>query len=257
MASASLNDTSPTFLAPLPGYITKPSPRQADLSVPTGSTRILFYIAGATHLIDFTRPLWVTAFKAGLTRATWPGARIEDLRMQRYASLLLDPKRKSEKAIQFKQPGEWFLCPLDSAMLDGAALPDGLAFHKGGIMIDVPDASFTTFDLFLHRWLKARSLQEFLATDDGRARMTAAGYDCNSWLHTAYHLVGEQERISAAREIYMLKPRLELPLIVAALAGMRKSVIDIARKAEAADAGRCFTKFRPDVLSKQQRPGAF
>ena len=164
-----------SFWNPYPAWIRRRSPQDDQLDLPPGMIAVYFYAAGATHIMDFSRPLKVPAFKAGLTRGYW-GARIDDLRRERYASLLVNTGVSPWEVIQFKEATEWFLCPFDQSMMDGQPMPEGLSFHRRAIRIIIPATSFKTLDLFLHRWLKARSLYDFLQTEKGQELMTAAGY---------------------------------------------------------------------------------
>jgi hypothetical protein len=54
--------------------------------------------------------------------------------------------------------------------------------------------------------------------------MIAAGRDPASWLYTSYSLMTTRHRISAAEEIYLFRPRRELPALVAALGGLLKGL---------------------------------
>jgi hypothetical protein len=224
-----------------PSFSLPPIPSMAHQRLEGGAHHASLYLAGATHLRDFCQPLGVTAFKIGITGNRDAQARIEDLRRKRYGSLLLTPDQASsgtrppDSAPTTIHPAdlppvlasanEWFLIPLSPDWLAGFYIPADMALKRNTLSITVP-AGITTeaLDKAVHDLLRPRSLRTYLQTDEGRGRMTAAGRDPGAWLHTSYSLMTREHRISAAEEIYLLRPRRELPALIAALGGLLKGL---------------------------------
>jgi hypothetical protein len=209
-------------------------PSMAHQKLEGGAHHASLYLAGATHLRDFCQPLGVTAFKIGITGNRDAQARIEDLRRKRYGSLLLTPDevaagrpKSKESPIAVCQTdlppalasaNEWFLIPLSPDWLAGFDMPQGMALKGNTLAMTVP-AEITTevLDKAVHELLRPRSLRSYLQTDEGRSRMIAAGRNPAAWLHTSYSLMTQKYRISAAEELYLLRPRRELPALIIAL----------------------------------------
>jgi hypothetical protein len=222
-------------------FLLPPIPSMAHQRLEGGTHHASLYLAGATHLRDFCQPLGVTAFKIGITGNRDAQARIEDLRRKRYGSLLLTPdqvtsgRRTLDGAPTPSHPpdlppalasaNEWFLIPLSPDWLEGFDIPTGMALKGNTLAITVP-AGMTTeaLDKAVHSLLRPRSLRTYLQTDEGCSRMIATGRDPAAWLHTSYSLMTEKHRISAAEEIYLLRPRRELPALITALGGLLKGL---------------------------------
>jgi hypothetical protein len=209
-----------------------PIPSMAEQNLHDGQHHATLYLAGATHLRDFCQVLGVTAFKIGITGNRDAQARIVDLRRKSYGSLLL-PLGNTGDATQppitpaatLALAHEWFLMPLQEEWLADTIMPDGVTLNGNTLGITVP-RSITTeaLDKAVHALLGPRSLQAYLATPEGRARMIAAGRDPDSWLHTSYSLMTEKQRISPVAEIYLFRPRRELPELVMALGALLESL---------------------------------
>jgi hypothetical protein len=209
-----------------------PIPSMAEQNLRDGQHHATLYLAGATHLRDFCQPLGVTAFKIGITGNRDAQARIVDLRRKRYGSLLLPSGNTKGGTLQLVSPAatlalahEWFLMPLSGEWLADTVLPDGVILNGNTLGITIPRGITTeTLDKAVHALLRPRSLRAYLATPEGRARMIAAGRDPDSWLHTSYALMTEKQRISPVAEIYLFRPRRELPELVVALGALLKSL---------------------------------
>jgi hypothetical protein len=209
-----------------------PIPSMAMQNLHNGQHHATLYLAGATHLRDFCQVLGVTAFKIGITGNRDAQARIVDLRRKSYGSLLLPLGNNIDGISQSITPAitlalahEWFLMPLHAEWLTNTVLPDGIAPNGNTIGITVPPGITTeALDKAVHALLRPRSLQAYLATPEGRARMIGAGRDPNSWLHTSYALMTEKQRISPVAEVYLFRPRRELPELVMALGALLESL---------------------------------
>jgi hypothetical protein len=215
-----------------PPFPLPPIPSMGHQGLEGGTHHASLYLAGATHLRDFCQPLGVTAFKIGITGNRDAQARIEDLRRKQYGSLLLSPDTVSGDRAVTNTPdltlpsaNEWFLIPLTAEWLADVKMPAGIALKKSTLAITVP-AGVTTeaIDKAVHDLLRPRTLRTYLRTDEGRARMMAAGRDPEAWLHTSYSLMTQKHRISAAEEIYLFRPRRELPALVIALGKLLKGL---------------------------------
>jgi hypothetical protein len=209
-----------------------PIPSMTEQNLHNGQHHATLYLAGATHLRDFCQPLGVTAFKIGITGNRDAQARIVDLRRKSYGSLLLPLENtKNGKApsimpaVTLALAHEWFLMPLNAEWLADTIMPDGVTVNGNTIGITIPRGVTTeALDKAVHTLLRQRSLRAYLATPEGRARMIAAGRDPDSWLHTSYALMTEKQRISPVAEIYLFRPRRELPELVVALGALLKSL---------------------------------
>ena len=180
-----------------------------------------FYFAGSLHIQSFCAPMGLTAFKAGITGCADPQARVRDLRRQNFAGILLDPDDPLDKGILLPQSHEWFLVPVQQGDLKGMPVPENIAFINGHLALTIPaHVTMTDVDRAVHGALKQRSLRSFLAQPDNQARMTKLGYKPKAWFHTRYDLMTETDRISAVQELYILKPRIDLPDVVLLLAAL-------------------------------------
>jgi hypothetical protein len=206
----------------------------AEQNLRDGQHHATLYLAGATHLRDFCQVLGVTAFKIGITGNRDAQARIVDLRRKSYGSLLLPSGNTRDgtppsitPAVTLALAHEWFLMPLSDQWLGDTIMPNGVTLNGNTLGITVPRGITTeALDKRVHALLRPRSLQAYLATPEGRARMIAAGRDPESWLHTSYTLMTEKQRISPVAEIYLFRPRRELPELVVALGALLKSLRD-------------------------------
>jgi hypothetical protein len=209
-----------------------PIPSMAEQNLRNGQHYATLYLAGATHLRDFCQPIGVTAFKIGITGNRDAQARIVDLRRKSYGSLLLPLENTKDGTTPSITPSatlalahEWFLMPLQGEWLTDTVLPDGVTLNGNTLGITIPPGITTeVLDKAVHALLRPRSLQAYLATPEGRARMIAAGRDPDSWLHTSYTLMTEKQRISPVAEIYLFRPRRELPELVSALGALLESL---------------------------------
>jgi hypothetical protein len=214
------------------GFALPHIPSMAEQNLHDGQHHATLYLAGATHLRDFCQPLGVTAFKIGITGNRDAQARIVDLRRKSYGSLLLPlANTKNGKApsitltTTLALAHEWFLMPLSHEWLADTVLPNGVSLNSNTLGFTIPPGITTeAVDKAVHALLGPRSLQAYLATPEGRARMIAAGRDPGSWLHTSYTLMTEKQRISPVAEIYLFRPRRELPELVAALGALLESM---------------------------------
>jgi hypothetical protein len=198
-----------------------PIPSMAEQNLHNGQHHATLYLAGATHLRDFCQPIGVTAFKIGITGNRDAQARIVDLRRKSYGSLLLPLGNNIDGISQSITPA----ITLHAEWLTNTVLPDGIAPNGNTIGITVPPGVTTeAVDKAVHALLRPRSLQAYLATPEGRARMIAAGRDPDSWLHTSYTLMTEKQRISPVSEVYLFRPRRELPELVTALGALLESL---------------------------------
>jgi hypothetical protein len=214
------------------GFALPPIPSMAEQNLHNGQHHATLYLAGATHLRDFCQPIGVTAFKIGITGNRDAQARIVDLRRKSYGSLLLPLRNAADGTAPSIMPAatlalanEWFLMPLQGEWLTNTVLADGVTLKGNTIGITVPRGITTeALDKAVHALLGPRSLQAYLATPEGRARMIAAGRDPDSWLHTSYSLMTTKQRISPVAEIYLFRPRRELPELVTALGALLESL---------------------------------
>jgi hypothetical protein len=209
-----------------------PIPSMAMQNLHNGQHHATLYLAGATHLRDFCQPLGVTAFKIGITGNRDAQARIVDLRRKSYGSLLLPLRNAGDETAPSIMPTatlalahEWFLMPIHEEWLADTVLPDGVTLNGNTLGITIPQHITTeAVDKAVHALLGPRSLRAYLATPEGRARMIAVGRDPDGWLHTSYALMTEKQRISPVAEIYLFRPRRELPELVMALGALLKSL---------------------------------
>jgi hypothetical protein len=215
-----------------PPFALPPIPSMGHQGLEGGAHHASLYLAGATHLRDFCQPLGVTAFKIGITGNRDAQARIEDLRRKQYGSLLLSPGTiTGDRAVMntlgmtMTSANEWFLIPLNAEWLADFNMPAGMALNGNTLAITVPPGVTTeALDKAVHDLLQPRSLRTYLQTVEGCGRMIAAGRNPSAWLHTSYGLMTQKRRISAAEEIYLFRPRRELPALVIALGGLLKGL---------------------------------
>ncbi len=195
-------------------------PRQAQ-GLDGGMHDVAIYLAGATHLRDHLKPLGITAFKIGATGCRDAGQRVEDLRRKSYASILKRPHDNSDPGVILTSGHEWFMVPLQHGWLDGGSLPDRIKLADGIIRLEVPQAvTVEMVDRRLHDLLRPRTLNTYLTSADGQARLVEAGYDPLARLHTRYTLMTRSPRLSLADELYLIRPRRELAAFVAMLGDM-------------------------------------
>ena len=181
------------------------------------------YGAGGTAPRDFLQPLGVTGFKFGLTSRRTALERISDLRRKRYGSIVANENNRDVTILNHARGDEWFLSPLESPADDPeitavlAAIPGG---QIGGGVISFrlpPGVDLASLDQCYQAILAPRNLNAFLSSSDGRKRLQEVGLPAGARLFTDYLLIGEPRR-SLASELYLIRPRRELAVLIAALA---------------------------------------
>jgi hypothetical protein len=188
------------------------------------------YVAGATHLRDFLKPLGITAFKVGITGCRDAQRRVEDLRRKRYASVLKRPDDDMDTGVELDHGNEWFLVPLQTDWLDGSALPAGVELIDNVVRLRVSNVTTVKqVDNALHAALKPRTLSQYLAMPDGQARLHEIGRDPALQLHTRYTLMTSQARLSKATEVYLIRPRRELQALIAMAVDVIKTLENTAK----------------------------
>lgn len=192
-----------------------------------GTHRVIIYCAGSRALESFLRPLELVAYKIGVTGAVSAQARVEDLRRKCYAGLWGCPDDPETHRV-LPHAGEWSMWSWRPDQLRGARLPAGFHLHQGALEIEFPlSTTVQQVDDAVHRAFKGRSLGDYLASPEGKARLVQRGLDPDSRLMTRYTLMEVLDRISVVDELYRFKPRIELPLLIrileAGLAPLRYS----------------------------------
>ncbi len=224
-----LADNAPNLLlrsTPTPVFRLPVIPSMDDQGLEDGQRFVWCYFAGATHLMNFLQPIGVTAFKIGITGTREPQARIEDLRRKRYGSFLLSDSVAIEphtaaSMTPLEGSEEWFLSPMKLEHLKGMAMPGGITLEDGVLRLHLPaGVTVRQVDEAVHDRLRERSLRNFLSTVEGQKRLRACGHDPSAWFYTSYTLMGCTPRLSAAEEIYAIRPREELADFVSELADL-------------------------------------
>jgi len=191
-------------LLPLPAI---PSQHQQRLGDGTHEARV--YIAGATHLRSYLKPLGITAYKIGVTgrRSTWD--RIRDLRLNRYAGVLRN--ERTQEVTLLENGDDWFQMPLHDDNAGLWELPACVAIDRSTIVLTMSTRiPIERLDDRIHAALAPRDLRRHLLGEEGQARLRAAGYDPHRQLWTNYSLANDGRRPSAASELYLFRPRREL-----------------------------------------------
>jgi hypothetical protein len=185
-----------------------------------GTHRVVIYSAGSRGLANFIRPLGLTAFKLGVTSAGDAQRRVVDLRRKAYGSLFGRPDAPIEAMVTIEQADEWALVPLKLEHLGGnQQLPPGFHFRHGVLEVEVRiDVPVEAVDQSVHRMMALRSLDTFLGSEIGKAKLEAAGRDPEGILMTPYSLMFEELRISRVTELYLFRPQVELRRLVDCLA---------------------------------------
>ncbi len=195
----------PANIFPLP-----PIPSRSKQGLHAGQ-RIAIYFAGSRAIQHGVQPLGVTAFICGVTGRRYVDERILDKRKRRYASVLADPNNPKAAAKELVGGGDIFLMPITDAMLVGVKIPVGLAISKGVIEarlkpgIVVEDADKAVANALAHR-----SLNRYLATSDGKRRLSETGIPVNHRFCTKYSDIGPEIRLSEAHEVFCIRPMREL-----------------------------------------------
>jgi hypothetical protein len=194
-----------------------------------GMTHVVrVYFAGSTHMLEFLKPLGLSAYKVGVTGCRDPLERIGDLRRNCYAQLYKRPKDDSDAGILLNNAREWFLAPVSTADVGLSSLPRHITIAEGHIVLRVPRSiTIAAVDKAVHVLLRPRALRDFFCSPDGRGRLVAAGHDPNRWFHTIYQLVEMQPRISAAEELYLVRPKRELTALIQGLAAILRAWYDV------------------------------
>jgi hypothetical protein len=187
-----------------------------------GATHVVrVYVAGATHVFEFLKPLGAAAYKVGVTGCRKPGERIRDLRRSCYAGVWKRPSDRTDAGVLLRNANEWFLSPVTRADLGHVPLPENIEIVDGHLMLRAPlTVSVEDADLAVHALLRPRNLREFFRRSDGRQRLIAAGHDPSRWFHTSYDLVETEPRVTPVEELYLLRPKRELPALITALGAL-------------------------------------
>jgi hypothetical protein len=180
------------------------------------------YLAGGTAPRDFFQPLGVTAFKGGLTSRRDVLQRILDLRARSYASVIAPLEQREHTISKHPLGCEWFLSPVPDPDGDSEALAllekiPGGAYDNGVIKFRLPHGrELPEIEKKFQSLLAPRALNRFLASEDGKRRLIGAGFPETARLFTDYDLIGNVRR-SLASELFLVRPRRELGVLLAAL----------------------------------------
>jgi hypothetical protein len=181
------------------------------------------YVAGGTATRDFLQPLGVTGFKYGLTSRRTALERILDLRRKRYGAIVADKNNRDVTILDHARGDEWFISPLEAPANDPeitaalATIPQG-EIAGGVVSFRLPfGVDLASLDQLFQNLMAPRNLNTFLASADGRERLQEVGLPAGARLFTDYLLMGQPRR-SLASEIYLIRPRRELGVLVSALA---------------------------------------
>lgn len=187
-----------------------------------GTHRVVIYAAGCRGLANFIRPMSLTAFKLGVTSSGNAQRRVVDLRRKQYGSLFGRPDAPIESLMQIEQADEWALVPMKPEHLgENQQLPPGFHLRNGTLEVEIRlDVSVEVVDQAVHSMMALRSLGAFLQTEDGKAKLEAAGRDPEGVLLTPYSLMFEELRISRVTELYLFRPQVELRRLVDCLAAV-------------------------------------
>jgi hypothetical protein len=230
MTKFSNTPTTPHLIpvSPLPAPRFRPN-RLVDPA--TRHHNVIIYAAGSRGLINFGRPLGVPIFKVGVTSSQTPQRRVEDLRRKGYAALWGTAGQPVEALVAIPQAHEWCLSPFRERDL-AAPLPKGFTIVDGHLEVRVPFAvTVEAVDRAVHTLLRQRSLERFLATEQGQQRLVQAGLDPKGKLYTRYTLMTRQDRISRAEELYLFRPQVDLPTLVQGLSRALAPLMATSREA--------------------------
>ena len=201
-----------------------------------GTHRVVVYSAGSRGLANFIRPLGLTAFKLGVTSAGDAQRRVVDLRRKQYGSLFGRPDAPIEALVSIAQADDWALVPLKPEHLgENQQLPPGFHLRNGALEVEVRiDVPVEAVDQAVHRMMALRSLDAFLLSEIGKAKLEAAGRDPEGVLMTPYALMYEELRISRVTELYLFRPQVELRRLVDCLAEVLAPLMRVGNRAVAA-----------------------
>jgi hypothetical protein len=192
-------------------------PSQQHQRLDDGTHEARVYIAGATHLRSYLKPLGITAYKIGVTgrRSTWD--RIMDLRASNYAGALCN--EKTHEMAPLEEANDWFQMPLQDDSIGLWELPACVTLDRNTIVLRMSTRiPVERLDDTVHLALAPRDLRRYLLGEEGQIRMSAAGYNPRSQLWTNYSLANDGRRPSAAHELYLIRPRRELRDLITCLA---------------------------------------
>jgi hypothetical protein len=210
IADATSPETSSFSLSPIP------SRRHQKLDV---GQHCALYLAGSRAHQHLFQPMGFTAFQCGVSGRRSISDRIEDKRYRRYGSILLDTNNRERNAQCLMWGHDIFLVRITPEMLGEMEIPNGFAITDGVITFRIrPNITIEHIDKAVSRMLANRSVNTFLDTKDGQERMLATGHDPNLRLHTAYTNIGRAPRYSLAEEVYLLRPKREMPQLLQTLA---------------------------------------
>ena len=181
------------------------------------------YAIGATHFRDLGMPMGVTFYKLGISARRDQDDKVFDLRRMEYGSRIAHINAP-DRTIRVSNPSnEVFLCPLHDngqnprvaealAGIPHGEIRDGVVAFRAP-----PDVPFTDLERAFNEVLALRNFNLFLESEDGARRLAAVGLPPTARLFTDYDLMGRPRR-SLATELFCIRPRAELQIILRAIA---------------------------------------
>ncbi len=195
-----------------------PIPSRARQGLEAGQL-LRIYIFGSRALHHALQILGVTAYIIGVTSRRDVKERILDKSLRAYASTLADPAHPDAGSRCIVGGNDVFLERITDAVLASVQVPNGLAIVDGVIEVRLlPGVTVEAADKAVAQVLAGRSLNRYLGTPDGQKRLIEAGIPPSFRFCTLYDDIGPAPRLSAAQEVFLIRPKRELQALLDAIA---------------------------------------
>ena len=173
------------------------------------------YVAGCSSLALLSRKLGLPVFKIGATQQPLL-ARQEDLALDRYAAGF---RKKGGSVVIEEGFDDWEMRQIRRIQID-AGSPVEIVPRALRVQLTTP---FNVFEGALRAALAHRALETWMSSPGERGRLARLGVEQDEVRRFTVYGFGDEVRTSRCAELYVVRPREDLPEIIDVIAGVLRA----------------------------------